>query len=164
MNCTKSLYTIFIKIISIILLSSIFSSCAREPILSKQSYLLFIKSKNLKFNDAVFIRNTKNTLTLDALSLGKSIASIKISNKNNICLNYLCYSGDTFNKKYFSNKYPKYFLSYILKGKPLFHKKHLQKMKYGFIQKIKNITYKRYKNKILFKDKEQNIIIKLTKI
>jgi hypothetical protein len=155
MNCTKYLL--------LALILSLFISCSHQPILQKSKSLLLIKSKYFRFNDIVFVRKYKDKITIDALSSGKEIASINIT-KDNICMNYFCYNYKTFNKKYLGKTYKDNILYFMLLNKPMFHKKHLKRTKYGFTQKISNILYKKNHNSLLFKDKKTKVLIKLKRL
>lgn len=158
LHCIK-----FIKLLSIFIFLFALSSCSNKVIV-KQSYLLLIKSKKIKFNDAVFINADEDNLEIVVLSLGKSIANIKIHKESSVCLDYICYDAKSFNAQYLTSKYDDELLNNIFRAKPIFNKKNIEINKNGFRQEIGDITYKKMGKHILFKDKKENIIIRLTKI
>jgi hypothetical protein len=91
---------------------------------------------------------------------------LNISNKK-ICMSELeCMSPKRFNKEVLSSNYPKDILSNIFRGKAIFDKIGFKKISNGFSQKINNknrytITYKVVGKKIIFRDKLNNILIKI---
>ncbi|HHB94853.1 MAG TPA: hypothetical protein ENK88_06885 [Campylobacterales bacterium] len=79
---------------------------------------------------------------------------------------FKCMEKKDFNAKMLSANYPDTLLENIFKSKPIFNEKNLEKNSNGFIQKIikdgeYDINYSVDNNKTKFKDKKNNILIKV---
>ncbi len=78
-----------------------------------------------------------------------------------ICMDGNCLDKKSFNKKFLSNYYPKNILENILKSKPIFNSRNIKKMKNGFYQKINKIFYRVLSDSVVFRDRRNNIFIKI---
>ncbi len=117
------------------------SSCAiKNENFASQSVLVLIRTKDIKINDAGFLKQTKNALNLEIYKFAKPFFVLKINDK--ICLNAACYEKTEFNKKFLKNAYYDELLEHILRAKPLFNAMNLERLDCGFLQKIESKTYK----------------------
>ena len=131
--------------------------------LPKESYLLFIKAPQLKFNDFVWLSQNDEVLQLQAFSLGKSLTHIVIyKNKNKICLQKYCTSKTEFNEEYLGTGYPKELFLQILLGQEIKEGQNRVRIQNGFEQKIGSISYKKKGNRVLFKD--TGLVVRIKKV
>ena len=101
--------------------------------------------------------------------MGKSVLDLKIQkNEDDICVGSLCNTKHGFNQSYLVGSYPDDFIENILQKKPIFNGRGLTKTSKGFVQKIicekYGIKYQVTNKSIYFKDKKNNILIKLKEI
>ena len=131
--------------------------------LPKESYLLFIKAPQLKFNDFVWLSQNDEVLQLQAFSLGKSLTHIIIyKNKNKICLQKYCTNKTDFNQAYLGASYPKELFLQILLGQEIKEGQNRINIQNGFEQKIGSISYKKKGNRVLFKD--TGLVVRIKKV
>ena len=123
-----------------------------------KSISIVFKSKEIKFNEIAFLSQNAKTIQVKLQTLNNKKFNINISDK--ICINNDCISKKSFNKKYLSSKYPNDILENILRNKPIFKSKNIQINNNGFSQIIDSIFYEVSKNKTIFRDKANNILIK----
>ncbi|MCH5336652.1 MAG: hypothetical protein J1D99_04445 [Campylobacter sp.] len=157
----------FLKSLLAAFLVLFLSSCAsKNKEFFSQSVLVFINTKDLKINDAGFLKQGKKALNLEIYKFGRPFFELIINDK--ICLNAACYQKKDFNKKFLKNAYYDELLEDILKAKPLYNGKNLENQACGFIQKINstsyNITYELCNDKVSFFDKLSGTKIILKKI
>lgn len=130
----------FLKSLLITLLALFLSSCAsKSSDFSAKSILVFISTEDLKIHDAGFLKQEKKVLRLEVYKFAKPFFELKISDK--ICLNAACYEKKDFNQKFLKNAYYDDFLEDILRAKPLYNAKNLEKRDCGFVQKISTGSY-----------------------
>lgn len=158
---------VFLKSFSVLFLALFLNSCAsKTQDFSVQSVLVLINTKDLKINDAGFLKQEKQALNLELYKFAKPFFMLKISDK--ICLNAACYQKEIFNEKFLKNAYYDDFLEDILRAKPLYNGKNLEKQTCGFIQKISTksyqIIYELCEDKISFLDQMSGTKIILRKI
>jgi hypothetical protein len=101
--------------------------------------------------------------------MGKSVLDLKVKkDEDDVCVGSLCNTKHGFNQSFLDGRYPDEFIENILLKKPIFNGKHLTKTKTGFIQKIVcerfGIKYQVTNKGTYFKDKKNNILIKLREI
>ena len=119
------------------------------------------KKDNLAINDQGFLKENQFSKKIEVYNVGQLVFVLTIKN-NSICINDKCYDKKLFIYK-LNPKYPTNLFSLIINKKPLPNIK-LKKLKNGFIQRNKNITYLVTENKVLFKDKEKNFLFLLKKL
>jgi len=113
-------------------------------------------SKKLKFSDQGFLKEGFGYREIIIYKDG--IKPIKFTIKNSyICFQNQCFDKEKFIKKFIGN-YKRDFFDKILNREILGFGK-LKKTKDGFIEKDGNKFYLVTKNKVLFKDKKNNLII-----
>jgi hypothetical protein len=117
-----------------IFLSLFIVSCSqKQPILATSATIIF-KTPNMKFYDKGFITHYDDYTHLQVLNLGNVVLDLEIY-KNKICKGILqCLGGKDFNNQYLSSKYDDNFMFELFK-----------------------------KKNIYFKDKQNNILIKIKK-
>lgn len=141
-----------------------FISCAsKNENLASQSVLVTLNTPVIKINDAGFLKQDQKELHLEVYKFGKAFFRLKIEDK--ICLNSVCYDKSVFNQKYFQNGYYADFLEDILRARPLYNAKNLEKTQCGFSQTLSGrdyeIFYELCDNDIKFIDKISQVRIRL---
>ncbi|MBK1973174.1 hypothetical protein JG677_03800 [Campylobacter sp. TTU-622] len=131
-----------------------------------KSVMINFNSPLVRIQDAGFLEQNGKMTYLEVYKLGQAFFRIKIEDK--ICLNEICYDKKLFNKKFFKNSFYDDFLEDILKNKPLFNAKNLQKQDCGFKQSIKgldyDIIYEVCNNQTFFLDKLNKTKITIQKL
>ena len=154
---------IFIAILVIFLSSCATKTINQVPTVSKSCKVVF-KTKKIAFADTGFLNQSPNKTDLQIFAMGVPILELKVS--DNVCLNKMCNSKQSFNQTHLSSYYPDDLIENILNKKPIFGGKNLEKNQNGFMQTLSskwyNIKYKVDKENIYFKDKKNKIIIKIT--
>jgi hypothetical protein len=144
----------------------IFSACSIKNYEHTQSKIVTIKTKNLKFSDIGYIRNSSDDVELELFEAGNS--AFKVSIDTFICTNDGCMSKSSFNEEYLSENYPADILQNIILGKPIYNGKNLSRNAFGYEQNILtqevNIHYQVNANQIYFKDSKNNILIKIKEL
>ncbi|RLA79974.1 MAG: hypothetical protein DRG78_11890 [Epsilonproteobacteria bacterium] len=147
----------------IILFVLLFTACSTKNYEHTQTKVIIIKSPLLKFSDLGYIRNTDDSLSLELFSAGQRVEEITINNL--VCVTKGCMSKSGFNEEYLNEKYPDEILQNIILARPIFNSRNLIKTKNGFEQKIVNenffIIYRVSSNQTYFKDKRNNILLKI---
>jgi len=150
----------------LIALVLVFSACSMKRYEHTQSKIVTIKTKNLKFSDIGYIRNSSDAVELELFEAGN--LAFKVSIDNFICTNDGCMSKSSFNEEYLSEYYPQDILQNIILGKPVFDAKNVSRNDDGFEQNILtqevDIHYQVDANGIYFKDKKNNILIKIKEL
>jgi hypothetical protein len=119
--------------ISIFLSFLILGCSQKQPILSQSATIVF-RTPLMKFYDKGFIIHYDDYIHLQVLNLGNVVLDLEIY-KDKICKGTLqCLSGKDFNAKYLNAKYEDNFMFELFS-----------------------------KNKVYFKDKKNNILIKIKK-
>lgn len=133
------------------------------------SYKVTMKTKKFAFSDTGFLVKYTNSLHLNVLAMGKSVLDLKIKkSEDDICVGSLCNTKHGFNQSFLVGSYPDNFIENVLQKKPIFSSKNLTKTSSGFVQQIISDSYEiKYQvtNKgLYFKDKKNNILIKLREL
>jgi len=136
---------------------------------NSKSYRVTMKTKKFTFSDTGFLVTYSDSLNLNVLAMGKSVLDLKVKlNEDDACVGSLCNSKHGFNQSFLDGRYPDSFIQNILQKKPIFNGRNLTKTSTGFVQKIIcdrfGIKYQVSKNSVYFKDKKNNILIKLKEI
>ena len=147
----------------LIIFALLFIGCSTKNYEHTQSKILIIKSPLIKFADVGYIRNTKESVSLELFVAGHRIQKIDINHL--VCVDEGCMSKSGFNQDYLDENYPDDILQNILLAKPIYNSKNFVKTKDGFEQNIKTksslIIYKVTSKMTYFKDKKNKIIIKI---
>jgi len=156
-------------IISTILL--IVNGCTGKNLIKKdnqESAFIVLKTPNMRYADMGFIYKSSSLVKVEIYSMGQPIMSLDI-NGMNVCMStFKCMEKKDFNAKMLSANYPDTLLENIFRGKPIFDGKNLDKNSDGFIQQLTedgkySIVYSVKDKQTKFKDKENNILIKINR-
>lgn len=157
----RYIQTIFILWVSLFFLSA----CALKQYEKNQSRLIVIKTAKLKYADLGYIRKNADEVRVDLFVAGQLVDSLEI--KTLVCVNKGCITKSTFNSDYLHPSYPDDLMLNVLLARPIFEKASMKTTDTGFIQEIKsdeyNITYKIENGNIYFKDRQNKILIKISK-
>lgn len=152
---------LFLLIITLFL-----SACSIKNYEQTNAKIIIIKSPQLKFADLGFIRNSGDAVEIELFTAGKSVKKIELNHL--ICVDEGCMSKSAFNKEYLNQYYPDELLQNIVLGHAIYHVENRVIISNGFEQKIVsenvNIMYKVTDEIIYFKDKQNNILIKIKDI
>lgn len=143
-----------------------FTACSVTNYQHTQTKLIIIKSPLIKFADVGYIRNSDKSISLELFTAGQRVEEITINHL--ICVSQGCMSKSGFNEEYLSAEYPDDILQNILLARPIFSGENMVKTADGFEQKIDaqkiQITYRVSANVTYFKDRKNNIILKIKDI
>ncbi len=110
------------------------AGCSQKTPIISQSATIIFKTPKMKYYDKGFVTHYKKYIHLQILSLGKVVLDLKVYD-DEICKGTLqCMSGKEFNEEYLDGSYKDDFMLKLLK-----------------------------KEKVSFKDKKNNILIKIKK-
>jgi len=158
------------RVIGLSIIVFIFFGCANKKLIKKEnqeSAFIVLKTPNIQYADMGFIYKGDSFVKVEIYGMGQPILSLNI-NGMNVCMStFECMEKKDFNAKMLSSSYPDTILENIFKSQPIFDKKNYEKTDNGFIQKIKtdkyDITYSVTNKETKFKDKKNNILIKIKK-
>ena len=141
----------------------LFAGCSTKNYEHTQTKIIIIKSPKLKFADVGYIRNSGKSVQMELFVAGQAIEKFTINHL--VCTSEGCMSKEGFNKEYLSAYYPDDILQHIVLAQEIYDGKNKQKTPSGFTQKIKDdhvdIEYKVQTKSIYFKDKKNNILLKI---
>ena len=141
----------------------LFSACSLKVYEKTQSKIITIKTKKFRFSDLGYVRSASSGVELELFAAGKSLFKVEISNF--ICTDEGCLRKKSFNEEYLSKHYPENLLQNVILGKAIYEARNLEKNSYGFSQNISNetvdISYSVAFDEIYFKDRANNILIKI---
>lgn len=119
-----------------------------------ESVFVMMNLPEIKLSDFGFLHTRTNALNLQVYKAAQPFFELKINKK--ICLNGICYEKENFNQKFLKNSYYNELLEDILRAKPLWNAKNLQKSECGFTQSLigqnYNIIYEVCDAKVYFFD------------
>ncbi|MBD3806836.1 hypothetical protein [Sulfuricurvum sp.] len=126
--------------------------------------LITLKTTKLKFADMGYIRHDGSAVEVELFAAGVAIEKITID--GDVCVSAVCMDEGKFVKEYLSPDYPRDTMRQVLLGKDIFEGLGKEEMCDGrLFQFIRNdemdIMYRRSKREIYFKDRLNNLIIKL---
>lgn len=124
------------RIVAGLFLAFFILGCAPKPAQFQTTFEIFIKTKQLKYNDKCFISKFDDNLKLQIYNAGIVLVELEIYD-DKICKNYMCMSSKEFNEQNFGENYKDDFL--------------------------KNILEDALKSDVNFEDKENKIKIEITK-
>jgi hypothetical protein len=139
--------------------------CTKPNYHNQKSALIVIKSDRLKYADMGFVYHANNQSKVQIYSSGQAILTLTI-HPDSICMDSLkCLPNKSFNKEFLSANYPDGFLANIFNQKPIFANQNLIKTAKGFKQRIHNskvdIEYSVENSRLLFRDRSNNVLIKI---
>lgn len=143
-----------------------FTACTPNYTKHEASLIVF-KTPQMAFADAGFVHDNGEDLKIVILVVGQPVFTLEIGRK--ICLDGSCLSKDKFIHERLSRHYPRDILQNIFLGKAIFEGENKIIQKGGFKQRLfqsdaYDIDYSVVNDKIRFKDKIANILIKTKKI
>ena len=145
------------------LFALLLSACSVKNYEHTQTKILILKSPKIKFADVAYLKNSAKHIELELFIAGQAVKKIEINHL--ICIDEGCMSKRGFNEEYLSKQYPDDILQNILLGRAIFDAKNRVQTQDGFEQHIKNIhvdiIYRVSLHVIYFKDRENNILIKI---
>jgi len=147
----------------VIILALLFTGCSIKEYKQTKAKVIIIKTKQLKFADVGYIKNSSDAVFLELFVAGRPVKKIEINHL--ICVDKWCNTKSAFNNSYLNAAYPDDILQHIILGKAIFNSLNKSTNSSGFIQKIKNkdmdITYIVTNKEIYFKDRQNHIIFKI---
>ena len=143
------------------------SGCAMKELEKSQAYAITLKTPQWKFADTGFVREDDDTAGLEVFVASKRVLELQISKM--VCVeDEGCMSKSAFNAKYLSASYGDNLLYNLLKSRPLMGGRDLVVSDDGFEQRIfeseYDIVYIVDSHGLYFRDRENEILIKLRKI
>jgi hypothetical protein len=152
------------RVFFVVVIISIFGSCAIKNSVESRPAIATIKSKKLKLNSTAFLKTTTFYTSLNLYNVGNVVADIKI-NSTKICFDNRCFKKSDFNHLFLSSFYPDDILQNIINSKPIYNALNINRYNNGFTQFLKSkdvdIVYKVDNNRVYFKDKKNSILIKI---
>ncbi len=142
----------------------IFSGCSSKHYDNSTPKILTLKTQKLKHSDTAYLRYDESSLELELYSMGSAIEKISID--RDVCVSAGCMSRAKFNSEYLSSIYPDDTIYKILTASDIFGGLGKNFKCDGTVfQHIRDenldILYRRAKNETYFKDRLNNIIIKI---
>jgi len=154
------------KTVFLLLVVGIINACSQKDISKQESAFIVIKTPTMKYADMGFISNSSSLVKVDIYAAGQPLMNFEI-NEMNVCMStFECMDKESFNEKVLSKYYDDKVLENIFRAEPIFNGKNLEKNTKGFTQKIQKeneyaITYSVVSSKRTFRDKINNILIKV---
>jgi hypothetical protein len=143
-----------------------FSGCSVKEYAPARSMLITFKSKELRFNDMGYVKESDTGVVVELFSTGQLVERFVL--EEDVCTQKGCLGYGAFNREFLHVNYPDEILKHIFRGEPIFNGEGIIKTDGGFKQSIKatsyNVIYKVHHNSIYFKDKINKILIKLREI
>jgi hypothetical protein len=126
--------------------------------------VITIKMPGLRYNDMGFIRSRGDAVQAELFTAGQAIERFEIDGM--VCVKSKgCLTKGAFNEKYLHASYPADLLKKVFLGQPVYAGKNLVSRNKGFEQRITDayvdITYRVDASVIMFKDRRQQVLIKL---
>jgi hypothetical protein len=146
----------------------IFGGCANKGATKSLPYKGVFKTKKFKFNDTLFLYKAQNYIKMEAYAMGQPAYEIEVENQ--VCVkDEGCMSKTRFNEEFLHPDYDSDLFIQVLNAQPIYNGKGKKEREAGgFIQILKSktfhIVYRVSGDNIFFKDIDNKIIIKLTKI
>jgi len=153
--------------IEIVTVLALLGGCAlKEPVKSKAA-LVVLHTPSMRYAQTGFIRQKGERVELWLYSMATSPLVIRIG--ESICLEGSgCMGKEAFNARFLSPSYPENLLKNILLGRPIFGGMGMERREDGFRQRIfsddLDIIYRVSPKKIYFKDRKNDILIKIKEL
>lgn len=157
------------KTLFLLLFVALLSGCATTEYTKQESIFMVFKTPTFKHADLGFMYENTEDMKVEIYSNGQAVMALEIG-KENICMSLLeCMKKKSFNKEVLSAYYPIDILSHIFRGQKIFSGKNLIKTRNGFTQILTktgeyNINYSVLNKQIIFRDKMNNIFIKVKRL
>lgn len=139
--------------------------CSAKHYETSEPKMIVLKTPKLKFADTGYIRSGGNNVEVELFAAGMSVEKISIDRE--VCVSEGCMSEEKFVKEYLYPDYPRDTMRNILLGKDIFDGKGKEEMCDGrLFQFVRDdemdIIYRRGKGEVYFKDRLNNLMIKIT--
>jgi len=146
------------------LIALIITGCSTKHYTLSEPKIITLKTPKLKFADTGYIRHDDTSVEVELFTSGVAVEKISIDTM--VCVSAGCMSEEAFVKEYLNPDYPRDTMRNVLLGKDIFMGKGKEEMCDGrLFQFIRNdemdITYRRGKGEIYFKDRLNSLIIKI---
>ena len=159
----------FKKSFFLLLIVMVLSACATKEYTKQESVFIVFKTPTFKHADLGFVYENKEDLKAEIYSNGQAIMVLEVGQEN-ICMSLLeCMDKKSFNQKVLSPYYPMDILNHIFRGEPIFLSEKRVNVRNGFTQTLMkegkyDINYSVLNKQILFRDKINNILIKIQRL
>ena len=153
----------------LLLMIMILSACATKEYAKQESMFIVFKTPTFKHADLGFVYKNEKDIKAEIYSNGQAIMALEIGQEN-ICMSLLeCMDKKSFNQKVLSPYYPADILAHIFRGEPIFLGEKQVNVRNGFTQTFMkegkyDINYSVLNKQILFRDKINNILIKMKRL
>ncbi len=138
----------------------------KQQITFSEPYKIVIKTHNIAIADSGFIKKADGYKSIEIFTVGTLALHVELG--NNACVNGYCTDKIDFNKRFFGYKHYAGLLDDILDKKEIYNGINKVDTKDGFTQRIKtkryDIIYKVTGKTVYFRDKQNHILIKLTRL
>ncbi len=143
--------------------------CATKEYAKQESVFIVFKTPTFRHADLGFMYANADEMKVEIYSNGEAVMALEIG-KEKICMSLLeCLDKKSFNRSVLSKEYPVDILRHIFSGEEIFSGLHRLKIRNGFTQNIVkadkyNINYTVLNKQIIFRDKINNILIKVKRL
>lgn len=146
------------------LLSFVVSGCSTKHFSLSESKLITLKTPKIKYSDMGYVRYDGDAVQVELFTAGVSIE--KITFDNQVCIGRGCMDEVQFSREYVNPHYPFETMRRIIQNSDIFEGKGKSETCGGVVyQYIRNdkidIVYRRKSGEIYFKDRLNNIVIKI---
>jgi hypothetical protein len=156
---------------SILLFFVIFvaSGCATKEYQKQESIYMIFKTPTFRYADLGFVYKNTEQMKVEMYSNGQAIMALDVK-KEDICFSlFECMDKKRFNEKVLSSHYPEDILEHVVRGEAIFGSQNKVKSSNGFTQKLVqdgkyDINYSVLNKQILFRDKINDILIKIKRL
>jgi hypothetical protein len=151
-------------------LGLLLTSCAPKiTTLNSTPYFITLKTKNIKFADSGFVKQTEGGgYYIELFSAGNALFWLLLEDSS-VCSEEGCMSQRGFIDRELSANYPESLLKNIISRKPIFDSKNFTKTQTGFKQSLSKvgkyeINYEVTKDSVYFSDKLNKNIIRFKEL
>lgn len=147
----------------LIIILLLLGGCTVKKPSHSQSVALTIKAPSLRYSGAGFLYRDDGVL----FEAYEGRAAFRLGIRDRVCLDGRCLSFEEFNRRFLVPCYPADLIKRVLLAKPLVDE-GLKKTENGFLQRLRtscfDIVYSISGDTIYFKDKKNNILIKIRRL
>ena len=152
-----------------IMLFLLLVGCSHKEPSKEKSRMIVWKTESMKYADMGFILDSGDVISVEIYGAGSALMRLKIYNDRVCMRQFRCMSRGEFNNQHLNSHYPKELLTHIFRSQKIFDGEKIEREKQGFSQKIQrdgvyDILYRVTKQETLFRDRLNNIVIKIKNI
>jgi hypothetical protein len=152
------------SILWVSLLVVLISGCSSHHFTISQPKLITLKTPKIKYSDMGYLRYDNDAVQVELFTAGVSIEKITLD--NDVCVSAGCMNEERFVKEYLNPAYPSDTMRKITQNMDIFGGEGKRESCGGNIyQYIRNdamdIVYKRTAGEIYFKDRLNNLLIRI---